>query len=128
MKIIITENKINEIAIKWLNKKYGDLEPFETEKYPHHVFYQKNGITIFDYNRWGGDVYIANDDIWKLLKSLFSMSYEQIQNLTTLWVRKYYKIDVYSTYPGLQKKRDSRSSSFKPKNVVYDFKDINIRN
>ena len=34
MKILITENKRNQIVIKWLNSKYGDLTPYETEKYP----------------------------------------------------------------------------------------------
>jgi len=38
MKIIITESKLEKAAIKWLNDNYGDLEPFETEKYPDYIF------------------------------------------------------------------------------------------
>jgi hypothetical protein len=47
MKLIITENRLERIAIKWLNNNYGDLEPFESEKYPDYIFYKKGFKHMF---------------------------------------------------------------------------------
>ena len=98
MKIIITENKLEQVAINWLNKNYGDLEPFETDKYPYHIFYRKGDKIIFGYNKKNGVVSISYEEIWSFFESFFGMNYQQIGELTEVWVEERYNLDVTSTY------------------------------
>jgi hypothetical protein len=97
MKFIITENKLYETAIKWINKNYGDLEPYETEKYPDYIFFIKNKDVVFEYNKKNGVVIISYNKIWSFLEKIFSMEYEQIQEVTKLWVEEHYKLGVTTT-------------------------------
>jgi hypothetical protein len=99
MKFIITENKLYETAIKWLNKNYGDLTPYETEESMEYISYMKNDELIFDYNKKKGVVYVSYDKIWSFLENFFSMEYEQIQEVTKLWMEEHYKLRVTTTYP-----------------------------
>jgi hypothetical protein len=100
MKYIITESRINQIAMKWLNDNYGDLEPFETKKYYRSIFYRKGDDIIFEYDNRDGYkiVYISYDEIWSFLKSMFNMEYEQIQDLTKEWIEERYNLMVTSTF------------------------------
>jgi hypothetical protein len=100
MKLIITENKLNDVVIKWLNKNYGDLKPYETDQYPDHIFFMKDKQVIFDYNKENGFVYVSYDDIWSFLVRIFSMEYEQIQEVTKLWVEEHYNLMVTTINPG----------------------------
>jgi hypothetical protein len=97
MKLIITENKLNNVVIKWLNKNYGDLKPYERDRDPEYIFFMKNGRVMFDYNKENGFVYISYDDIWSFLERIFSMEYKQIQEVTKLWVEEHYNLRVTTT-------------------------------
>ena len=97
MKILITESKLEKAAINWLNKKYGDLEPFETRKYPDYIFYRQGNEIIFDYNKKNGNVYVNYDEIWSFFESFFGMNYQQIQDLTKVWVEERYNLRVTTT-------------------------------
>jgi hypothetical protein len=97
LKFIITENKLYETAIKWLNKNYGNITPYETDKYPNFIFYMKNGEVVFEYNKKNGQVYISYDKICSFLRDFFSMGLTQIREVTKLWVEEHYKLDVTTT-------------------------------
>ena len=97
MKILITENKRNQIVIKWLNSKYGDLTPYETEKYPDYIFFMKDGEVVFDYDEKNKVIFISYDKIWSYLKNFFGLEYEEIQDLTKEWVEEHYKLRVTTT-------------------------------
>jgi hypothetical protein len=97
MKIIITESRLGQIAINWLNKNYGDLEPYETGKYPEYIFYKKGDEIIFDYNKKNGFVNVNYDEIWSYFQSFFGMEYKQIQDLTKVWVEERYNLRVTTT-------------------------------
>ena len=58
MKIIITESRLERLGINWLNNNFGDLKPYETEKYPNQVFYRKGKEIIFKYNKKNGQVFV----------------------------------------------------------------------
>jgi len=89
--------KLNEIGLNWLNKNYGDLELFETEKYPDYIFHMKNGKCILQHNKKDGNVYVSYKEIWSFFKDYFSMEYQQIQYLTKIWVEEHYKLGVTTT-------------------------------
>ena len=97
MKLIITENKRDKIAIKWLNDNYGDLESFKTKIKPSYIFYRKNGEVIFDYNKKDGVVFVNYKKIWSFLESFFGMDFHQIRDLIIKWVKEHYNLRVTST-------------------------------
>ena len=98
MKLIITDSKLEKAAIKWLNDNYGDLEPYETEKYSDYIFYRKGNEIIFDYNKKNGNVYVNYEEIWSFFESFFGMEYEQIQEITKIWVEERYNLRVTTTW------------------------------
>jgi hypothetical protein len=97
MKIIITESKLEKTAINWLNKNYGNLEPFIMEEYPDYLFHMKNGKCILQYNKKTGYVYVSYREIWSFFESFFNMSYQQIKDITKIWVEEHYKMRVITT-------------------------------
>ena len=88
----------NRIAKKWLTNNYGNLERYETNKFPNHIFYMKDGEVIFDYNRKNGYCNISNEEIWSFLERVFQLGYEEIQDITKEWVEEHYKLRVTTTY------------------------------
>lgn len=88
---------LDKFVIKWLNNKYGDLIPIETEKYPDSIFYRKGDEVIFEYDKENRKVYINYGEIWSFLESMFSMEYKQIRDLTKEWVEESYKLRVTTT-------------------------------
>ena len=95
MKIIITENKLEQVALSWLNKSYGDLEQFDSPRqYPDNLFYRKDNKIIFDYNIKNGYVYVSYSEIWSFLVSFFGIDYHQIINLIKMWIEERYDLDV----------------------------------
>ena len=112
MKIIITERQrklisededrdflvIKKTAKKYLNKKYGDLTPYETKKYPNFIFYvDENKKIYFEYNKKNGETNIEYDIIWTFLEEVFLFDYEQIQQVTKEWLEEHYKLSVSTT-------------------------------
>ena len=113
MKIIITERQRKLIsededrdflvkkktAKKYLTKKFGDLIPYETEKYPETVFYVDDGKNVYiEYNKKNGKVWIDYDTIWSFLMDVFSFNNRKIQQVTKEWLEEHYKLDVTTTH------------------------------
>jgi len=97
MKIIITESKLEKTAINWLNNNYGDLEPFETEKYPNQVFYRKGKEIIFSYNKKNGLLLVNYQEVWSFFISFLGLENEQIRDLTKVWMEEHYNLRVTTT-------------------------------
>ena len=64
----------------------------------------KDGKCILQYNKKNGYVYVSYREIWKFFESFFSMSNQQIQDITKIWVEEHYKMGVTSTRSGLFRK------------------------
>jgi hypothetical protein len=97
MKLIITENKLNDVVIKFLNKRFGDLKPYETDEYPDSIFYIRDKEVFFEYDKEYGKTYISYNHIWSLLKFFFSLEHVQIKEITKLWLEKHYNLRVTTT-------------------------------
>jgi hypothetical protein len=97
MKIIITESRLDRLAINWLNDNFGDLEPFESDIHPNHIFYRKGDEIIFEYNKNNGIVYVDYDEIWLFFESYFSMKDNQIQYLIKIWIEERYNLEITTT-------------------------------
>jgi hypothetical protein len=92
----MTDNLKHKI-INYLNSEYKDLEGFEMEKYPNHIFFMKDGEVVFDYNIENGITYISYDKIWSFLENFFGLKHKEIQDITKEWVEERYKLRVTTT-------------------------------
>ena len=90
-------NEINDISKKWLTDNYGDLEKFETDKYPNYTFFMKDGKVILEYNQKNGYCDISYEEIWSFLESVFQLERKEIQVITKEWEEEHYKLEVTTT-------------------------------
>jgi hypothetical protein len=73
------------------------MEPFIMKEYPDYIFHMKDGKCILQYNKKNGYVYVSYEEIWKFFESYFSMSNQQIKDITKIWVEEHYKMGVTAT-------------------------------
>ena len=90
-------SKIEKLCIKWLNDNYNHMEPFLMKEYPDYIFHMKDGNCILQYNKKNGYVYVSYKEIWKFFELYFSMSNQQIKDITKIWVEEHYKMGVTTT-------------------------------
>jgi hypothetical protein len=90
--------KLEKLCIKWLNDNYNHMEPFIMEGYPDYIFHMKDGRCILQHNKKNGYVYVSYIEIWKFFESFFSMSNQQIKDITKIWVEEHYKMGVTKTF------------------------------
>jgi len=93
-------NKLETIAINWLNKNYNHMEPFIMGEYADYIFHMKDGKCVLQHNKKNGYVYVSYSEIWSFFESYFSMSNQQIKDITKIWVEEHYKMGVTSTLIG----------------------------
>jgi hypothetical protein len=89
--------KLEKLCIKWLNENFNPMEPFYMEEYPDYIFHMKDGKCILQHNKKNGYVYVSYGEIWKFFESYFSMSNQQIKDITKIWVEEHYKMGVTTT-------------------------------
>ena len=92
MKVIITESRLHNIVIKFLNSEYGDLKLYDYSKFL--ILLIKDGEIIFDYHKKSNVVHISYKHIGHYLEGLFGMGNRQIRDVIKLWVEEYYNLPV----------------------------------
>ena len=93
--------KLEKLCIKWLNENYSHMVPFIMKEHPDYIFHMKDGKCILQHNKKNGYVYVSYREIWKFFESYFSMSDQQIKDITKIWVEEQYKMGVTSTTRGV---------------------------
>jgi hypothetical protein len=73
------------------------MEPFIMKEYPDYIFHMKDGRCILQHNKKNGYVYVSYREIWKFFESYFSMSNQQIKDITKIWVEEHYKVGITTT-------------------------------
>jgi hypothetical protein len=98
MKYIITESKMEQVAIKYLNKFYGDLKEYKIDKYPNRVFYMKDNKMYMelDMNLEDNIIWVEYETIWGDLKNMFGLETPEIKHIITKWVEDTYKLNGVS--------------------------------
>jgi hypothetical protein len=98
MKFIITENKIQKVAFKFMNSEFSpdQLEIVTSEKYPNSIFFRKNGVVVMEQNKAFKVFYFDYDEIWSFFESLFSMKNKQIQDVMRYWLEETLKLEGYT--------------------------------
>ena len=92
MKYIITENKLDNVVIKYLNKMYGDLEEYRINKHPDSVYFVKGKKVYMEHNSKRELLYVDYDTIWKDLTDTFLLEYDEIQSIITKWAEETYNL------------------------------------
>lgn len=74
MKFIIKEDRLFELAIKWLDDNYGDLELVKLESDPDRLFFVKGNMVVLNYypdtSRW----YVNFRDVFEVIDNYFSIN------------------------------------------------------
>jgi hypothetical protein len=98
MKYIITENKLNNVALSWMNQNFSpeQLEIVKSKDYPNSVFFRKNGKVVMEQDKKYGEFWFNYDDIWSFFESFFGMKYQQIQEVLSYWLEETLKIKGYT--------------------------------
>jgi len=98
MKFIITENRLNKVALSWMNKHFSpdQLEIVTSEKYPNSIFFKKDGVVVMEQDKKYKDFYFDYNDIWSFFEKFFDMEYEQIQEVLRYWLEETFKLEGYT--------------------------------
>ena len=92
LKYVITESKLEEAIIKYLNKLYGNLEEYRLAKYPDIVFFIKGNKVFMELGLKNGYLLVDYDTIWKDLENMFLLEYDEIQSFIGKWVKEDYEL------------------------------------
>ena len=86
-------------VIKYLNKEYGDLEEYTTDKRPDNVFFVKDKKVYMEHDLKNGYLYVDYDTIWQDLDTIFSSEITENQRIITKWVDETYNIEGVTPIP-----------------------------
>jgi hypothetical protein len=92
MKYIITENKLDKVALTWLNNNFGDLTPIVKEYKTYYVNEDRLPLFYYFQNSKNDNVYINYYKIWSFLESMFGMEHQQIQGVIRDWLEETYNL------------------------------------
>lgn len=98
MKFKITENKLNKVALIWMNKNFSpdQLEIVKSKKHSGSIFFKKNGIVVMEQNKKTKDFLFDYDKIWSFFEIFFNMEYEQVQEVLNIWLKQTLKLKDYT--------------------------------
>ena len=98
MKVIITESRLLDIALKWLAQSYGDLTMANTDYYDDD-FFLKDGEIVFSVDKYAESV-VVYFEIRDLLLNMFGLEYGQMRKVVVDWLSKYYDTNPERVYFG----------------------------
>ena len=93
------ENKLDKVALTWLNNNFGNLKPVVMDNETYYV--NEDRLPLFCYyqdekNRY---VYIDYYIIWSFFESFFGMEYTQIQGVIRDWLEETYNLKGLTPQP-----------------------------
>jgi hypothetical protein len=94
MKYFITESRLHDTVIKFLNNNYGGLEPFVSKKHPGHIFFIKDGEIIIEFTRVNGLALVSYEKVWDFLLNFFGFNFEEGQEIIKKWIIENYDLPV----------------------------------
>ena len=96
-------NKMEKVILHFLNKGYGNLTEYKTDKHPDKIFYIKDNKVYMLQDLENGYLWVVYNTIWQDLENWFSLEDDDIQSVIIKWMDKTYNIrgvapvrDVYS--------------------------------
>ena len=97
MNIQVNKDQLERVAIKWLDKHFGNLTPKKDKNDSNSVFYVNSGNEVMmEYDKETGYVYIHTDHIWSHLENIFHLNYREAQSIMKVWFEDAYKLEGVS--------------------------------
>lgn len=82
---------------------FDDLKRFRSEEYPNWLlFLNESNDNLIAYKMNSEIAFINSELVWSFLRSYFGMSYQEIQELTKVWLSESYNLTVVQTHSGSQ--------------------------
>ena len=98
MNIQVNKDQLERVAIKWLDKHFGNLTPKKDKNDSNSVFYvNSNNEVMMEYYKISERVYIHYDQIWSKIQSLFHLNYDDTQSIIKVWLEETYKLEGVMT-------------------------------
>ena len=95
MKYIITEDKMDNVIIHFLNKGYGDLEEYVHPEYPQNHLFVKDQHIYLDFDNTNAKLWV-DFSITEDLKDWFSLVYPDYNYIIKKWVKQRYELGYVS--------------------------------
>jgi hypothetical protein len=84
--------KKQELVLKWLNKKFGDLTPAVVDDKIFYVDENRKPLFYYYQGLKNGYVYINYDRIWVFFNSIFGLKDLQTQEILKVWLEETYNL------------------------------------
>lgn len=99
MDIKVNKNQLERVAIKWLNKNFGDLTPKKHKNRSNSVYYvNSNNKVMMEYDQKNERVFIDYYNIWLTIESLFHFKYDDTKLIMKIWLEETYKLRRITPY------------------------------
>jgi hypothetical protein len=100
MKILLTENKMQRLAVTWLNDRVGPLTGHEVGNLPGYYHFRYEGLDgsmpIFDYDTRNDKniVYFKDRVLVSLLQGYFPLNEEESKEVIQKWLEEFHNLDI----------------------------------
>ena len=88
------KNKLDKVALTWLNNNFGDLKPSVMYGKTYYVNEERLPLFYYYQSTKNERVYINYEEIWSFLESMFVMDYQQIRGVIKDWLEETYNLKV----------------------------------
>ena len=98
MKFIITENKIQKVAFKFINNELNldQFEIVEHPDYPNSILFKKNGRVVMEQDKDSKYFWFDYYEIWGYFRDLFGFDNDQIRIIFKHWLEETLKLEDYT--------------------------------
>ena len=92
----MSESEKDDVIKNYLDREYGDLKKYTTDKYPDNIFFIRDKKVYMELDSENMDLWVDYETIWKSLEDLFKLSRREIVPIVNKWMKKTYGYDKYS--------------------------------
>ena len=97
MKYLIKESQYNNAIDKFISHQFEPHKEKRTKKYPESIFWIKDGEVIAEIKELA--FFWVSHQIWKNINVMFSLEYDETQQVIKDWLEEHYKLGGLTPYP-----------------------------
>ena len=86
MKYIITESRLHDFILKWMDETYSNLNKIDIPG-AVWIYLTSESSPVFSYDKRNGLVRASFPEIGKYLHSLFNLNKDQMEEIIKVWLR-----------------------------------------
>lgn len=107
----MSQSEKDEVIVNYLNREYGGLEKYTTDKYPDSIFFIRDEKVYMELDSENMDLLVDYETIWKSLEDLFKLEFFEIVRSIRKWVKETYGYEYFIPQP-------TKSSEMRWKDVL----------